>query len=226
MKELIKKFRLKLFAEKKYSHRFRLNAKAQSMVEVAVTLPILLSLFLGLVEFGFMLNTYLSLLDATRYAARQYSNSNPLTAAGDSNPLFFSGVADAVVLSLEPADTAARQIPLDPTMDDILVSAISVEVDETADPDVIQTITRHSSPGIFYSKYGNGFTTKYEDAEIEAYMTANGTVPVDSGILIVEINYSYEGVLGISTMFINMFAPDNHIMIYASTIMPLVSVRP
>ena len=42
----------------------------QSLVEVAITFPILIMLFTGVVEFGFILNTYLSLVDATRDAYR------------------------------------------------------------------------------------------------------------------------------------------------------------
>jgi len=35
-------------------------------VEVAIAFPIFIMLFSGVVEFGFIINTYLSLLDATR----------------------------------------------------------------------------------------------------------------------------------------------------------------
>ena len=55
------------------------KTRAQSLVEVAIAFPLLLMLFSGMVEFGFMLNTYLSLLDATRQTARYLANSNPFT---------------------------------------------------------------------------------------------------------------------------------------------------
>ena len=51
--------------------------KGQSLVEIAIAFPFLIMLLAGLVEFGFMLNYYLSLLDATREAARTYSNFDP-----------------------------------------------------------------------------------------------------------------------------------------------------
>jgi len=53
------------------------RGRGQSLVEIAIALPVLLILLSGMVEFGFMLNYYLSLLDATREAARLYSNFDP-----------------------------------------------------------------------------------------------------------------------------------------------------
>ncbi len=54
--------------------------KGQSLVEMTVLLPILLLLLSGLIEFGFMLNEYLSVQDAVRNAARFASDSD-FTAA-------------------------------------------------------------------------------------------------------------------------------------------------
>ncbi len=46
------------------------RSRGQSMVELALLFPILLILLSGLIEFGFMLNEYLTLMDAARNAAR------------------------------------------------------------------------------------------------------------------------------------------------------------
>lgn len=45
--------------------------KGQSLVEIALTMPVLLMLLLGLIEVGFMAGTYLTMLDGVREAARQ-----------------------------------------------------------------------------------------------------------------------------------------------------------
>ena len=48
----------------------RTRSHGQSMVELALLFPVLLILLSGLVEFGFILNEYLSVMDAARNAAR------------------------------------------------------------------------------------------------------------------------------------------------------------
>jgi Flp pilus assembly protein TadG len=50
--------------------RLREKVKGQSMVELALVLPILLILFLGLIELGMALRAYLVLVNANREAAR------------------------------------------------------------------------------------------------------------------------------------------------------------
>lgn len=50
--------------------------KGQSLVEIAILLPVLLILLSGLIEFGFLFNEYLSLQDAVRNAARFASDSD------------------------------------------------------------------------------------------------------------------------------------------------------
>lgn len=226
MKEPMKKL------SKKMGDRKPKKTKAQSMVEFALILPLLLIMFTGIVEFGFMLNTYLSLLDSTRFAARKFSNSNPMkivsgTKVYDEN--FSTNVAQAVIDNLAPSgDPKARQLIVDPTRDDILISVIGVQViDKTTNP--YQTsITRYTTdpgPVDFYSLYKNGGDTKYDNATITNFMDENGSQPVNAGLLIVEVHYSYEGVLKL--FWVKAFASeDNPLMLYSSTIMPLVSIRP
>jgi hypothetical protein len=56
-------------------------------------------------------------------------------------------------------------------------------------------------------------------------MTQNGTIPVETGILIVEVWYGYHGVLKLP--WLEMFMSDaNPVMLHADTIMPLVSAKP
>lgn len=57
------------------------KSRGQSLVEIAIAFPVLIMLLAGLVEFGFMLNYYLSLMDATRESARTFNNFTPFEEA-------------------------------------------------------------------------------------------------------------------------------------------------
>jgi uncharacterized protein YkuJ len=203
------------------------KTKAQSMVELAISLPILILLFTGMVEFGFMLNTYLSLQDATRASARLFSNETPFEfdVNGDvvDKVSFYEDAAQFVVDTLA---LNAREVSIDQTRDNVFVSVITVDVDNTVTPPVIDTITRHPDGGQFYYLYDDVIPVSvYNDSNIEDFMTSNGSLPVDSGLLIIEIYYSYEGILKLpwTTPF---FSDSNPATLYASTIMPLVAAAP
>jgi hypothetical protein len=60
----------------KLPDRTQLTQRGQSLVEVALLFPVLLILLSGLLEFGFLLNEYLTLQDAVRNAARFSSDSD------------------------------------------------------------------------------------------------------------------------------------------------------
>lgn len=203
------------------------KTKAQSMVEFAISLPILILLFTGMVEFGFMLNAYLSIQDATRASARLFSNETPFEFDSDGDVVdkvsFYQGAAQYVVDTLT---LNAREIQLDSARDNILISVITVDVDDEVDPPVIDTITRHPSGSDFYHFYGTIIPdTTYNDINIENYMTTNSSTPVDSGLIIVEIYYSYEGVLKLPWTM-PFFSDSSPAMLYASTIMPLIAAKP
>ncbi|MBI5944217.1 MAG: pilus assembly protein [Chloroflexi bacterium] len=204
--------------------------KAQSMVEFAILLPVLIMLFSGMVEFGFMLNSYLSLLDATRQAARLYSNTTPFYLDTATNTIeddlnfYLDCAQSAVDILAPPSDPDARQIILDPTRDDVVISVLSISIDEAPDPDIISTIVRHPTGSLYYSLYGNQLSA-YTDTDIENFMTQNDRIPVETGILIVEIYHGYKGVLKLPWVepFMN---DDNPVTLHASTIMPLVAAKP
>ena len=208
------------------------KSTGQSMVEFALLLPVLLMLFSGMIEFGFMLNTYLSLLDATRQGARFYSNSNPFLLDTGTNTIvddlnFSPNCANYVLTILDPSlatppDPNARAIVLDPTRDDILVSILRVTVDDATSS--ISSIERFPEGAVFYSAYANQ-TTAYENDDIEDFMIQNDTTPVETGILIVEVYYGYHGILKLP--WIEPFMNDeNPVMLHAATIMPLVAAKP
>lgn len=202
------------------------KSKAQSLVEFAITLPILILLLTGMIEFGFMLNTYLSVQDAARTMARRYSTINPFDTSGAINPVFFQDASQYAVELLAPSgDPASRQIAMDPTRDNILISLIGVDVDESTDPDSIHLIKRHTG-GEYYKHFGDtNPPSAYPNERIEELMTANGAEPSDSGLLIVEVYYGYEGTLNLPWTR-PFFSPDNPSMLYISVVMPTIYTKP
>lgn len=63
----------------------------QSLVEFTILLPVLLMMLSGLIEFGFMLNSYLDVIDAAREAARFAANDDPTVGVPtDLSPNFWN----------------------------------------------------------------------------------------------------------------------------------------
>lgn len=203
------------------------GAKAQSLVEFGITLPILILLFTGMIEFGFMLNAYLSVQDAVRSTARRFSTINPFDASGNIDMSFYSGAAEyAIDLLALAGDPDSRQIVLENGRDNILISLIAVEVDESTDPDEIAAIDRLDIGGDYYKQFGGtNPPSLYTDVAIEDFMTRDDSEPSDAGLVIVEIYYGYEGTLNLpwTTPF---FSPDNPSMMYVSAVMPTIYVKP
>lgn len=205
----------------------RSESRAQSLVEFAIALPVLMLLLLGMVEFGFMLNTYLSIQDAARATARRYSTINPFNPDDTVNMDYFEGAALNVVDTLAPPeDPAARQISMDPTRDNVLISLISVKVDEAPDPNTITDISRLPEGFSHYKLYDDTDPpTNFSDGVIVSQLTANSADPTNSGLLIVEVYYGYEGVLNLP--FTTPFMSEtNPVTLYASAIMPTTYVKP
>ncbi|OQX65499.1 MAG: hypothetical protein B5M51_00585 [Anaerolinea sp. 4484_236] len=206
MKTFLKKNRL-FAGKKKGSH------KAQSLVEIAITFPLLLMLLSGLVEFGFMLNYYLSLTDVTRETARFFSNFDPFDDFGNDKISFYTDATGFLLYSLEPADVndTSRKIVLDSSADDIVISVFSVSG---------STITRYpSSLGGEY-KWFNNHSSNFTVTEIGNRLVANAP---DTGILLVEIYYDYHQILGLP--WVTAFVPDPTTL-YAYTMMPVPGAAP
>jgi hypothetical protein len=230
MKQMIKKIKSSLFGRKVEPRKPRRKSRAQSMVEFAVLLPVLLILFSGMLEFGFVLNTYLSLIDATRQTARVYSTKSPfeLETQPDGsikkleNPDFYLPVAEDVIATL---NSNSYKILVDPDLDDVLISVVGV--DSTTTPGTIKII-RHpypDTPNSYYSRFNNGNVSRYLDSDISDLMVKDGSTALNAGLLIIEMYYSYEGTLKLP--WVTMFASDaDPMMLYSSSIMPMGPVKP
>ena len=74
----------------------------QAVVELALVLPLLLLLLLGIVQFGSVFRDYIALTDATRVGARQASVSRSIQPPANREPTIVTKVHSAGV-NLDPA---------------------------------------------------------------------------------------------------------------------------
>jgi len=199
----------------------RHKSRGQSLVEVAISFPILIILFSGVVEFGFILNYYLSLLDATRDAARLYSGGDPFDTKLFRSPYgadtFYYDTAFEVKRTLDPSiddvTYKGRRILFDPAIDDVIVSVYSAEGNQ---------VRTCRSPVDFhlFPTWGAGGnqTSMFNTSSI---LNARVSGAPDAGLLVVEIHYRYHQVLGLPWM-----KPFDPIILRAYSIMPIRAAEP
>lgn len=96
------------------------------MVEMAFALPILLLILSATVEIGMYYNTYLTLIDATREAARYSANGSPIYGDASATQNDCSQTED---FYKKAACLTMQNLPgirFDPVRDDIVVSVILI----------------------------------------------------------------------------------------------------
>ena len=201
---------------KRYGHK----SGGQSLVEVAIAFPVLIILFSGVIEFGFILNYYLSLLDATRESARLYSGADPFLADGTTdNQDFYYQAAVLVRRTLDPSyepltdtfdpDYRGRRIPLDPALDDVIISVYGAN-----ESGVI--LWRDAGPYRLFNHYDSIFTvTDIANTRVSGAPNA--------GILVVEVHYNYHHILGLPWMTAVI---SNPLHLRAYTVMPIRAAEP
>jgi hypothetical protein len=175
----------------------------QSLVEFTVILPILLIMISGLIEFGFLLNYYLNLIDGARDTARFLANSDPsLPDDGlDCDPVHGTAYYPRLV-QCYMSQAFGSQIAFDPATDDILVSYFSVSS---------STVTTYDTWSL-YNIHSSAFTL----SELSNMVARAGTAP-DTGFVLVEVFYDYDMILALP--WITVFVP-NPMTLHAYTIMP------
>jgi Flp pilus assembly protein TadG len=211
----------------------RRRLAGQSLVELAIFFPILLMLLSGVVEFGFLLNQYLNLLDGPREAARFAVDISPFrTAVTDAQPAFYTAVAGEVMNAIKP-------IQLISTRDDVVISIFSVNGSAVARYPTAGHISGESAldntPGEWHL-YGQGgacnpatdqtcHPSTVSNAQVSAWVsqTGGGALPPSMGVVLVEVYYSYPQTLKLP--WLTIFIPDP-ILVHAFTMMPLPAAEP
>jgi hypothetical protein len=188
-----------------------LKSKAQSAVELTLVLSLLLLLLTAMVEFGVLLNTYITVQDAARTGAREAAVADPIA---DSAKFFNneSGVPKIVRNALLPLelDPKCDDPAVDPC-DDIVISVYSV--------------TKGQTPKLVFDpvhKVFNNRSTQFTPAQIGARL--DPAAP-NTGLVVIEIYYSYRQLLNLPWM--NPFEnAGGFIPFRVFAIMPLSAAEP
>jgi hypothetical protein len=186
-----------------FRYKARKNEKGQSFVELTLVVVFLMIFVAGIVEFGFLLNNYLNLVDASRESVRYSSNFDPFLPNGDLDTQFFE---DTITLTR-----------------DVLMP---VELDAAAGDDIV--VTFFSVADGYYQRYPNeqgwaansNKVSRLSDAEIQSRLDSSAP---PTGVLLVEIFYYYPQVLKLPlfTAFVQDPMP-----VYAYAVMPLAAAEP
>lgn len=199
--------------------------RAQSLVEFTLMLPVLLLMLSGVIEIGFMLNSYLDVIDAARETARFAANDDPIRADLDGSPLypnpnFYARVFSLAKESLKSGSdgridwdpSPVPPLPCDPVNGDVVVSSFAVLGSAVEDRFPLGAPNGQSMCGNYFSKfiYSNGDPI---------YASAS----INSGLVVVEIFYEYKQVLALP--WITAFLPDP-VTLYAYSFMPNINVEP
>ena len=186
--------------------------KGQSFVELTLVVLFLMIFVAGIIEFGFMLNNYLNLVDASRETVRRSASYDPFiidpeTGNKSVDQAFYEETARFAEEILAP-------VVLDPSLgDDIVVTFFSVGV--IGGNRVYDRYPNDNG----WSAYGNQ-VSKLSDTDIQNRL--DWTAP-NTGVLLVEIFYNYPQVLKLPVF--TAFLPDP-IPVYAYAIMPLTAAEP
>ena len=199
--------------------------KGQSLVEFTLMLPVLLIMLSGVIEAGFMLNSYLDVIDAARETARFAANDDPIRADLDGSPIypnpnFYARVFSLAKESLKSGSdgridwdpSPAPPLPCDPVNGDVVVSSFAVLGSSVEDRFPQGAPNGQSMCGNFSSKFAYAIGDPiYQSAAI------------NSGLVVVEIFYEYNQVLALP--WITAFLPDP-VTLYAYSFMPNINVEP
>ena len=222
MKELIRKAFYSFKTARTKPPMKKHKSRGQSLVEMAIALPVVLMLFSGLAEFGFMLNYYLSILDATRYTARFLADKSPWYVDsggtehwGTDEMSFYSEGSAQAIAQLAPMDASdnTRKVHLNPSTDDVIIAVYSI------DGSTVNTYPTTADGGVFH-QYGNIPDASLAFSVTDAQNLAISGAPCQ-GVVVVEVDYEYHQVLGLPWM-----APLGSPILRAYSIFPLQSAEP
>jgi hypothetical protein len=188
---------------KNFLLRLKLGHKGQSFMELTVVFGVLMLLLMGTVEVSILLNQYVTVVDAAREGARRGSSGqvNPYTSTYGANEAFFEDI-DRVIEGHNLVEDAGALDPilLDPTTDDVI-------------------ITFYRVVGTTLTEYGPWHPARFSSGKIsqvtDIQTIVNSTSVPDSGVLVVEIFYTYHPI------FSSMDIP-----VHTYTIMPLQKAKP
>jgi hypothetical protein len=212
--------------------------QGQSFVELMLVTLILALLVAGVVEFGFLLNNYLKILDGTREGARFSSSSDPFTYCTAADVISIgcllgeitgSNLAFYVPTVIETIRVMSPIVLHGNRGDDIIISVFSV-----AGSSILRWPQGYTTGWSLCGNYStlaghidfanwNGCSarnSKFTDSQVQALMIASAP---PSGVLVVEIYYNYPQTLKLP-LFSDV-VPDP-IPVYTYSVMPISAAEP
>jgi hypothetical protein len=211
------------------------SARGQSMVEMALLFPVLLIMLSGLIEFGFILNQYLTIMDAARNAARFASDGLYYqwdNVKNCSTSHFYRQTACLVNQELSMEAPAIQMNDngtphntqddfLDPTEgNDIIISVFSF----TRNQGITNRHPGGNESGWSYAVDLDAVTDK--SSHFSSLDVTDSMVDLNSpntGYILVEIFYNYEHTLGLPWITAVL---DDPLLLHAYAFMPLTSAEP
>lgn len=203
----------------------------QSFVEFTILLPVLLIMISGLIEFGFMLNFYLDMIDAAREVARFAADDDALHDATGSFTTYNEPFYVRAWNNTDRALNWGGQIVLNPAADDVIISIFTVSgsnVTARFPPNGIGGQCVGADWGCHrwgnhLSKFpGVGMGSELDNL-VKASAAKTGSIPPNTGVVLVEIYYDYNMIMELP--WITAFVP-NPITLHAYSIMPNSAAEP
>jgi hypothetical protein len=219
--------KLKLFFMQKQ------KAKAQSLMEMSIVVLVLMMLALGMVEFGNLMNQYITLVDGTREGARFASNNDPyaienaktgeITYDYSKVQSKFYENTDQVIDGGKDGNAegnfgAIAPLTLNGTTDEVMIYFLSIRSGLTY---IV------SDGGDVWCKFGCGVHKKEKaiiNANPEFIRKSLSPDAPNTGIVVVEVFFAYHQLLNLP-LFTAMF-PGGTIPVHAYSIMPLSAAEP
>jgi len=224
-------------------HSNRISSeRGQSLVEIAIFLPIFILLIAGIAEMGWYLNRYLNMLDASREAARLAADRDPFgngTSVGNPayNPQYNANSPSynpaapidcdttedtyAVIACYAEESLAGAGVVISPTngYDDIVISAFTIKNGVVHNPAGIgwrypDYFEGTSDLGWSYTGWQDSL---FSNSEVSGFIEPDDPTSPNQGLIILEIFYRHRQVLALP--FFTIFVPAD-IGIHVYTIMP------
>ncbi len=192
------------------SNKVNKPERGQSFIELSLVVIFLMIFVSGIVEFGFLLNDYLNLVDASREAVRYYSPADPFDYGSDPKPWPTDPNVEFYLRTIELTEQILMPLELDSSRgDDIVVTFFKY----------CNTVYERYPDDTGYARYLNQ-GSKLTNTEMQSRLDP---LAPPTGVLLVEIFYHKPQVLRLPVF--TEFIPDP-IPVYVYAIMPLPAAEP
>jgi hypothetical protein len=212
---------------KRFFSRFRIKPRGQSFVELMLVTLILALMLSGVVEFGYLLNSYLKVLDGSREGARFASNGGEAFQWDGSG--YISLQSFYLYAALQTMNVMAPIVLNGNRGDDILISVFTVSGGSiTRWPDGyvngwdVCDNRGETTLNLDAAKWNSCTHRNSHFSTLQVLGLMDPGAP-GSGIVLVEIYYNYPQILKLPVFA--QAIPDP-IPVYTYSVMPLSSAEP